>query len=516
MIKVSKTKRRLFLALAVLLLLVSAAAGCAQKPQTPADATQPAASTESGATGEQAGQGDVQTLEPVELLWYTIGTPQEDQQLVLDEMNKILKEKINATLKITTFDWGAYDERMNIIIQSGDPYDLCYTSSWTNIYFNAAPRGAFMGLTDLLEQYGTNILAAIPEVYWDALMVDGEIYAILNYQIFAYVKGLSVKKDLVDKYEFDYKSVQKLADMEPFFAELKANEPDIVPFMGGTAPFFDLTTGYLYDTFSGIIGCPMAVNVNDPDKNIINVYETEEALDMFRLLRDFYQKGYIRRDAASLLDWRSEVVSGRYASFMAGNLKPGNASETLAWAGFEVVDIPTTPPFLNTAGIIATMTAINRNSANPERAMMFYDLMYSNKELYNLMCYGIEGVHYNMVSDNVAQSLENTTYNPGADWQYGNQFNAFLRPGQDADVWEQTIRVNETAQPSTLLGFNYDKSNVMTELAQMEAIIGEYMPALTTGSVDPDREIPKMMDRLKRAGLEKVMQDAQEQLDNWK
>ena len=77
---------------------VSMLAGCGgEKEKTQAGSmaagTEGAASAESGLTYN--GQ-DVS--EPVELVMYYIGDKTEDEDLVLAEINKILKEKINATL----------------------------------------------------------------------------------------------------------------------------------------------------------------------------------------------------------------------------------------------------------------------------------------------------------------------------------------------------------------------------------------------------------------------------------
>lgn len=43
--------------------------------------------------------------EPVELIWYTIGTPQKDMEKVNEKINEYIKDKIGATVKIKQIDW---------------------------------------------------------------------------------------------------------------------------------------------------------------------------------------------------------------------------------------------------------------------------------------------------------------------------------------------------------------------------------------------------------------------------
>ena len=48
--------------------------------------------------------------QPYEIKWYTIGTPQKDTDKVFAEVNKYLKTKINATVKMQQIDWGDWDK----------------------------------------------------------------------------------------------------------------------------------------------------------------------------------------------------------------------------------------------------------------------------------------------------------------------------------------------------------------------------------------------------------------------
>ena len=48
------------------------------------------------------------------------------------------------------------------------------------------------------------------------------------------------------------------------------------------------------------------------------------------------------------------------------------------------------------------MHAISIVSKNPERAMMFLNLLNTDEYLRNLLAFGIEGVHYDLVNGRVS------------------------------------------------------------------------------------------------------------------
>ena len=100
-----------------------------------------------GASGGASGDGK----EDVTLLWYTEGDQPDDLQMVLDKVNPILKEKIDATVDIRFISNADYDEKMTSVINSGEPYDICFTCDWANSYAINARKGAYLDLTHYLD-----------------------------------------------------------------------------------------------------------------------------------------------------------------------------------------------------------------------------------------------------------------------------------------------------------------------------------------------------------------------------
>lgn len=89
--------------------------------------------------------------EVVELTWWQIGDAQKDQDKVLEKVNEYTTEKIGVKLKVNTAGWGDYNQKMQVVVNTGDDWDLCFTCSWANNYFQNADKGAFLALDDYIK-----------------------------------------------------------------------------------------------------------------------------------------------------------------------------------------------------------------------------------------------------------------------------------------------------------------------------------------------------------------------------
>ena len=191
--------------------------------------------------------------------------------------------------------------------------------------------------------------------------------------------------------------------------------------------------------------------------------------------------------------------------------------------GFPITVIPQNEEYYFDGGS-ATGTAISSKSEHPERAMQVLDLMNTQKgkDLYNELVFGIEGTHYNKVSDTRAEMLSyqsepdsNSPYGQYK-WVIGNTFNAY-EIQSDPVGWNEYVKgINEAAIPSPLIGFMFDNTNVKIEQAQVDAIVQEFSRALNSGAIaDYDSYYAEMMEKLNVAGIEKLRAEVQRQVDEF-
>ncbi|MEG1927877.1 MAG: extracellular solute-binding protein, partial [Niameybacter sp.] len=133
---------------------------------------------ETGAVGEDIAV-DKKDEKPTNLIWYTVANePPTDLEKVQAALNEYTLEKINTTIDITTMSYADYNEKMPVMINSGEAFDICFTSSGDNPYVLNASRGAFVDLTPYLENEGKEMYDAIDEKFWEGITVDGQIFAV--------------------------------------------------------------------------------------------------------------------------------------------------------------------------------------------------------------------------------------------------------------------------------------------------------------------------------------------------
>ena len=149
--------------------------------------------------------------------------------------------------------------------------------------------------------------------------------------------------------------------------------------------------------------------------------------------------------------------------------------------------------------------------------MEFLNLLNTDPYLRNLVDKGIEGVHYEKNDDDTIKDLPARIENYNMpSYSLGNHFVLYLYEDDPADKWEKFKEFNESATNAPTLGFHFNSDPVRTEVASITNVSNEFYDALATGSVDPEEYLPKFNQKLKDAGLDKVMDEIQSQYDEWK
>lgn len=457
-------------------------------------------------TGSENEQGDNE--KPVELIWYTIGTPQKDLAKVNEEVNKYTLEKINATVKMNMIDWGDYTQKLGIMTASGTPIDIMFTASWAFDYVQNARKGAFMPIDDLLQSHGQGILEILDPAFLEGSKVDGVNYGVPANKELPALEVWRFNKQLLDKYNLSIDNVDTLESLEPLLKTIKENEPNVTPF--AIAKDFMPLAGYDYL----IEKLPMAVKLDTEDYKVVNILETPEMQKELATMRKYYQAGYIATEAATLDTMNDAILAGTWFADRAATQPFADNLWSTSY-GYPVVSTPAAEPIIYNWSVMGSMQAISANSEHPEKAMEFLNLLNTDVYLRNLIDSGIEGVHYEKIGDNVMENLPESKNYDMPTFSLGNVMLTYLSKEDPETKWEEFKTFNEAGIPSPILGFNFDASNVSTELASLQNVKEEFWSAIMTGTVDPDEYIPRAIEKFKAAGLDKVIAEAQKQLDAW-
>ncbi|MDF2921935.1 MAG: transporter substrate-binding protein [Paenibacillaceae bacterium] len=492
----------------MLLALVFTACGKDGEGTLGADTASPAATGQASTEPEK--------LAPVKLKYYYYGGVNAGDQTVFDKINEIVKQKINATVEFIKIpNNGDYTQKMTIMVNAQEEFDLAFTSPDYLNYFDHAAKGSFVDLTQLLPKYAPKTYALFKPEIWNAAKVNGKIYASINQQIFARQAGYNISKPLADKYGFDPKGVTKLSDLQPFLEKVKAGEPadatdQLFNASINSHVFSYLYPSYQWETIGGTNVPGVASSVADKPV-VFNEYDTPEFKEYVMTRKDFQAKGLIAKDVLT----RPTFDSSKYAAATTATLMPGIEATLKVTHKGERYVIPLGQPMLTTYNAIATMTAVSSTSKNPERAVMFLELLNTDKDVYNLLTWGIEGVDYKKIGDNRVETLPDAKYKSSTGWMFGNQFNSFVSGTQTDDVWEQTKKLNDSATVSKIFGFNFTPDSVKTEIANCSAIVNEYRANFNGGMYGnaTESKLAEYLAKLKTAGLDKIIAEKQKQLD---
>jgi putative aldouronate transport system substrate-binding protein len=378
-----------------------------------------------------------------------------------------------------------------------------------------------VALDDLLPKHAPKLWASMPPATWNAARVNGKIYGAINQQIFVKPWGVYVRKDLADKYKLDLNAISKFEDLEPFFKAVKEGEQGVTPLFSDDAGAGSVFRPEYFGIDPVLEAAGVGVKADDKTLKPTNFYDTAEFKQGTDLARKWYQAGYYTKDPLPPSDAIAAFKAGKYAAILHIS-KPGGEVEYKTRYGYDFVHKGFTKPLLTTGSTTATLNGVSRTSANPERAVMFLELLNTDKQIYNLITKGIEGKHYaftdkdkGVIGFPAGVDAKTTGYNPSTDWMFGNQFNAFYGDPAQVGSWDATYKLNQEATPSVALGFAVNSEKVKTEVAQVSALVKQYSLPLMRGQADPAVLLPEFQNKPKQAGMDKLLEEIQQQLGQW-
>ena len=106
-------------------------------------------------------------------------------------------------------------------------------------------------------------------------------------------------------------------------------------------------------------------------------------------------------------------------------------------------------------------------------------------------------------------------YNPNAYWQFGDRHNLYLMDESDVGVFDRIDADMKNAVYSPLMGFTPDRTPIQNEIAQISTVAKPYCDPVEKGLVDPVAGLKDCQDKLKEAGIDKVVAEIQRQVDEW-
>ena len=473
---------------------------------------------------EGTASGDVETI--VFAMMASKNAP-EGIQMVEDEINKITESKIGVHVKIEPIGMANYAQQIGLMMSGGEQIDIV---TMLGTYSQMLAKNQLKALSALLDEYGQGTKEALGPDFLKSTTSKGEVYALPCINGKAAVMNIVLRKDLVDELGLNVDDL-KIAEttdeyfenmdvLTEWFAKIHEAHPEMVCLVptGQNQMMFNIQLPFM-DYMNDYYG--VLTQESSKDMTIEDFYSTDEFKRGCEYAHDWYQKGYILQDASTTTEAPNTYVqSGRTAGYFVTG-EEGQAEQITTATGVEVIAVKLVKPYLTTTSVNGISFGISSTSEHGEAAMKFLNEMYTNADIVNLLDWGIEGVHYEVQEDGTVDfpegvTAENTTYGLNQDWMFGNQFlSKVWGKGRDITIYERLEANNKSAQFSPANGFSYDSTAVRSQITALENVRAQYLPGLSTGTLDPEKEIPNFVAALESAGLKDVITEKQNQLNTW-
>lgn len=508
-------KKRIVSCLMVAALAITTFFGCGSKGNSTTDNSSESSASQNGESGTQVNEIDI--TDTYEATMVLIGNQQSDQDKVLEEINKVLMKDINTKLNIVMLSMGDFTTQLPLMLQGGDKVDLVpIINSFAGTFLS---NKMIIDLKDYVEKYGVNMKNAFAEM-GEELLYTGSINDVMfGIPVVHGSSGVStvcMREDWLTEAGFKTEDIKSVEDMEAVYEKVQKNHPDAIMMWinkGYPADSRFETSDPLTD-FNGVL-----LNYGETTK-VENYFASEDYKKLVSRHYDWAQKGYISKDASTTTDQPSTAVqAGRAFSFYTPGGPEADATNS-ASCNTKMVSVPVTKGQLTTTGFGWNSWGIAQSSENPERAFLLLDYLYNSKEVTELINYGIEGTHYEVGEDGLYHfpkgvDATNATYYFNQTWELPNPFLGGIWEGNDPDLWKKQLETTKAAPKSIALGFAYDSSALSTEIAALSNVKSQYIDALNAGAIDPEKELPKFLEELDKAGMQKVIEEKQKQLDTW-
>ncbi|SFS57020.1 ABC transporter substrate-binding protein [Paenibacillus sp. BC26] len=475
----------------------------------------------SNAANKQAADDAIDTSKAVELKMVMLGPKPADYDQVFGEINKQLKEKVNATIDAEFLDWSDWGQKYPLKFAAGEDFDLIYTSNWAN-YTDQANKGGFLELTDdLLSTYMPLTWAAMPKVKWDQARINGKVYMVPQNQSKEFTDKLILyRDDLREKY-----NLQPIDSPETFKAYLEAvakNEKGITPYgiESSDTKLHNLDKLLLQQKNGwSILGdAPLAYKFDDPKGQVFNLYDTPEFKDLLSYYKELADNGGWSRNVLTNKSNTGDDFKAGKVAVMSHNvtaLGGIQAQVNKAHPEWKVTLADLTPGSKKSAAISTQNgIAVHATSQNPERALMVLDLLQYDKPLHDLIMYGIAGTNYEPVGDNQFTKTDKyNDFNSFSNWAWNSPLNRvdtnYPQAAQDIEKkWADQV------YHYPLETFVFDKSKVLNEVTNVGNVMMRYGVPLEYGLIpDTAKGLETLQKQLKAAGIDKIQTELQSQID---
>lgn len=409
-------------------------------------------------------------------------------------------------------------DKLNLIMASGADYDISIVPD-KNTYNKYALSGALTDLGPLIDKYGPNIKAGISPESFEAVKVNGGIYAIPTKALVQVGVGLLIRKDWLDKV-----GLPMPATTEEFARALQAFKDKDPGGSGAKGTPFTLSSSV--SAIPNLIGAFGMPNTNNPKNGVmLNIAEDPAYKDYLQYLIDLFNKGLIDSEFGSN---KVETTKEKFTSGRAGVMVAN-------WADIPVIldALQKTQPDAKVAYVAplagkdgkagygmpvgySTFNVVPKSAKHPEETVKWINAILE-PDTYKMLMIGEEGVHHTVKDGSYFPILPkfNDELNYGGNFLIGHIEKSF------PIFWQARVRKDPRlfdgfSQLNTNLADKYKFEDVvgyaanLTQTAQnsqkLNQLVNDYAVKYVMGAEDFGK-YPEFLSKWKAEGGEAMMKE---------
>lgn len=479
--------------------------GCGGHPSAPD------ASGDTRASGKK-----LDTSKNVELVMYVIGDRPTGQNIVDQNFNQIIKKRLNCTLKIDWIPWATYANKYPLLFSSGETFDMAYSATWLNFY-SMAQKGAFRNLDELWPQCAPKNFSAQSKAAKQEAKVNGHYYCVPTLMATYSSVGPFYRTDIMKGTNWNGK-MDNFADVEAYCDIVKKMHPEMEPldiYSGGSGWDDAYLRLHGYQASTHTTGDFLYFDPTQKNPKLQTLYEIPQMRDFLDIMARWNKKGFFTKSALS--DTDSTKLQNGKAAMKTHNLDDfcgvaiGHPEYGMKYSNFDrhVSHLP----------YVQDSMVISNTSVNPERSMALWDLITSDREVFDAFMYGVKGTTYSLNDKGQYKMTDKDKYSPSDMWAARTtKFNRDADGTPDSySTWKQTFEKNIVSDNSAekYAAFTIDTSKIETEYDACGNVEKQYWAPLALGYTNAKTGLAEYKQKMEAAGIEKVRTELQKQLDTY-
>jgi len=532
-----KVKKIFALLLAVCMLAALFAACTNEEPQQGDNATPPAASPtpgsnpsptpDAGNEDEGDGEDEEQEIVTIEFWWTDYGVTGTGSKikLVEDAINAYTEEKIGVHINFTWIATADYQTQFTLAVSNNEPIDVSvYTTRLK--FLSLTSTGAAMDISGLVDTYAPDLLNLFGEELMASVKIGDGIYGFPNYRIlnsnyyFLMRTDVLERAGVLDAYKgmktwADFEAVmQAVVDVSDGYAIGSSNSNGLYGSQGCLFGGESFADAYAFD----YLGDTIHTVVTDQDGNVDNLIAQQGFKDMCKRAAEWFDAGYVYPDTPFLkegdeMNIQSEVYSGVIVM--------GEYGADTSWSqkcGVDLTGLEIASGYLSTGTCQKFGTFVPVTSEQPEAALKFLNLLYTDANLMNLFIWGVEGETYVLNADGQADYPAGTDQKTcgyhGLDYSIGNQFLCLPWAGSEPNFRENQMQSFKNAPTSKFLGCTVDTSTLSAVFSALTSVNDEFYKTISSGMYT-ESQYEEYLQKLDAAGIDEWINLYQTTLDDF-